>query len=217
MKFRATTIITLIAINTAFAQNNITLTSDSDTAYFYRFKNECVNRFKLGFIEKDTSQYAFRFWSFGLTIKVAHSGGIYSGEIIRFVEKYPSKSRKTYKLHYKLSPEISKTLVQLVDSLQITSLPSDKNIQGWQHGLDGIAYFTEFKNNSQYSFKNYWSPASQDSVSEAIKFQGFVESLNRILELEAHFMKFAEKIPFNAWMYPGSSTAVIRVNSKPGK
>lgn len=69
------------------------------------------------------------------------------------------------------------------------------------------------ENSNKYNLTfSYLSPDFQDTVSEAIKFQGFVLSLNRLLDLDSNYKKFEAKIPFNGWTYPGSASAVIRVN-----
>ena len=201
-----------------FAQKEVKFTKDSDTAFWYRYKNDYAKQFKLGLIEKDTTDNSFRFWSHGLVIKVVSANNQTFGEIIRFVEAYPNdKSKKVFTKRYSISPSHALNLRHLIDSLQIEFLPSDKNIQGWQHGFDGIEYFTEYKKAGQYSFKNYWTPTSQDTLKEAIQFQHFVSGLDRILDLKANSKDFQAAIPFNSWTYPGSATAVLRVKPKPKK
>jgi hypothetical protein len=204
----------LLVTNALFAQTDIRFSNDSDTAFWYRYKNDNIKQFNLGFIENDTNDYSFRFWSIGLGIKVTDK----SGEIIRFVEASPSDKRK--RIFVKRYPISSTNVLQvrrLIDSLQIETLPSDKNIKGWQQGLDGITYFTEYKKGGQYSFKNYWTPTSQDTLIEAIRFQNFVSGLDRILNLRDNSNRFQDDIPFDSWTYPGSATSVLRIKPRPKK
>ena len=198
--------------NPLLAQKDIQFSNDSDTAFWYRYKNGNIKQFNLGFIENDTNDYSFRFWSFGLVIKVTDK----SGEIIRFVEASPNDKRKRiFVKRYPISSTSALQVRHLIDSLQIERLPSDKNIKGWQQGLDGITYFTEYKKGEQYSFKNYWTPTSQDTLNEAIRFQNFVSGLDRILNLRDNSNHFQDDIPFDSWTYPGSATSVLRIKPRP--
>lgn len=208
-------LIILFISETLFGQTSVQFSHDSDTAYWYRFKNDNVKQFKLGLIEYDTTNYTFRFWSFGLVIKVVGTTSQNCGEIIRFVEEYPKKKKKNvYTKNYPITSSQVLQIRHLIDSLQIESLPSDKNIKGWQQGLDGVEYFTEFKKGGQYTFKNYWTPTAQDSLKEAIQLQGLVSGLSSILDLKNNGKAFQDDIPFDGWTYPGSASAVLRVNPK---
>jgi len=205
----------LIGTKALLAQWDIQFSNDSDTAFWYRYKNDYIKKFKLGFIENDTNNYSFRLWSFGLVIKVTDKGG---GEIIRFVEASPSgKHKKIFVKRYPISLTDVFQVRRLIDSLQIEMLPSDKNIKGWQQGFDGITYFTEYKKDRQYSFKNYWTPTSQDTLKEAVRFQNFVTGLDKILGLRANSNKFQDDIPFDSWTYPGSAKSVLRIKPRPKK
>jgi hypothetical protein len=197
------------------AQKEVQFSYDSDTAFWYRYKNDYATQFKLGFIENDTTDYSFRFWSFGLVIKVAGRTNQNFGEIIRFVEAYPNKKKKkVFTKHYPITSLQILQIRHLINSLQIEALPSDKNIKGWQQGFDGVEYFTEFRKNGQYTFKNYWTPTAQDTLKEAIQFQSFVSGLSIILDLKNNGQAFQDDIPFDSWTYPGSASAVLRVKPK---
>lgn len=208
----------LLLTNTVFAQNEYHLSNDSDTAFWYGYKNTYARQFKLGFIENDNTDYSFRFWSFGLVIKVAEKTNKNFGEIIRFVEAYPTKKKKkVFIKHYPITSSQALEIRHLIDSLQIEALPSDKNIKGWQSGFDGIEYFTEFIKNGQYTFKNYWTPSAQDTLKEAVLFQSFISGLSKILDLKNNGKIFQDDIPFDSWIYPGSASAALRVKPKSKK
>ena len=201
-----------------FGQDSIRFSPDSDTAFWYTYKNNYVKDFKLGLIEIDTAKYVFRFWSNGLTIKLTYTNNNYSGEVTRFVEQYPTKSKK--KIFVKKSiilPRVVYKAFKLIDSVKINELPSDKNIKGWQQGFDGRTYFIEYKINNKYSFKNYWTPTSQDSLAEAKLFLYFISSLENLLDFKNSSKIFQNEIPFESWTFPGSSSAVLRIKPKAKK
>ena len=201
-----------------FGQDNIHLLPDSDTAFWYTYKNSYVKDFKLGLIETDTAKYIFRFWSNGLTIKLTKNNSKYLGEVTRFVGQYPTKSKK--KVFVKktiLLPNIVDKAFKLIDSIKINELPSDKNIKGWQQGFDGTTYFIEYKIDNKYSFKNYWTPTSQDSLAEAKLLLYFISSLGNLLDLKNSSKVFQNEIPFDSWTYSGSSTSVLRIKPKTKK
>ena len=215
MKLFLTLMLLYLLSGTVLAQKKFQLTNDSDTVFWYQYKSDYSKKFHLDFIENDTNDHSFRFWSVGLVIKVIDNANKSSGEIVRFVEAYPNDNNKTiFVKRYPISSTNAAQIRHLIDSLQIEGLPSDKNIKGWQQGVDGITYFTEYKKGVQYSFKNYWTPTSQDTLKEAIQFQHFVSTLNKILDLENNTKKFQADIPFDSWSYPGSSSAVLRVKPK---
>ena len=201
-----------------FGQDNIRFSPDSDTAFWYTYKNSYVKDFKLGLIETDTSKYIFRFWSNGLTIKLTKSDNNYSGVVTQFVEQYPTKSKKkVFIKKTNLIPAVVDNAFKLIDSVKINELHSDKNIKGWQQGFDGITYFIEYKIDNNYSFKNYWTPTSQDSLAEAKLLLYFISSLENLIDLKNSLKIFQNEIPFDSWTYPGSSTSVIRIKPKTKK
>jgi hypothetical protein len=200
---------------TVFAQSVIPFSDDSDTSSLYQYKNNWAKRFKLGLIENGTTDYSFRFWSFGLVIRITGNKNKPLGEIIRFVEPYPKdRGNKVFTKRFPISSSKASQIRQLIDSLQIELLPSDKNIKGWKQGVDGIEYITEFKMQGKYSFKRYWTPTAQDSLKEAIQFQSFVIGLDRILDLKVNSQEFQKYIPFDSWTYPGSGSFVRRIKVK---
>ena len=215
MKTLISLLLLFIFTNSTFAQSDFHLSKDSDTTFWYANKNIYARLFKLGFIENDTNAYSFRFWSLGLVIKVVEKTNQNFGEIIRFVEAYPNmKKKKVFTKHYPITASQALQVRHLIDSLEIETLPSDKNIAGWQNGFDGIEYFTEFRKNGEYTFKNYWTPTAQDTLKEAILLQSFVSGLSKILNLKNNGKVFQDDIPFDSWTYPGSASAVLRVKQK---
>ncbi|MBK6825891.1 MAG: hypothetical protein IPG86_02970 [Chitinophagaceae bacterium] len=204
--------------NSILAQQNTQFSNDSDTSFWYEYKNSNVEKYKLGFIESDTADYSFRFWSFGLAIKVEFRRNQYSGKISRYVEaNVTDKKEKTFIKDYPITSNQAFQIKQLIDKMQIEVIPSDKNIQGWRSGFDGIEYFVEYKRNNIYTFKNYWSPTAQDTLKEAAQFKLFVSGLDKILDLKNNSKSFQNSIPFDSWIMPGGGGTVFRIKQKAKK
>ncbi len=133
----------------------------------------------------------------------------YTGSITFFIEEmtFNNDVRKKYKKIFLLDESVVRKLFQLIDSSVINQIPSDKFIQNWNHGFDGITYFFQFKDDSCYSFKNYWTPPAQ-SIPEAAKIQNFINSFYKISGFSEYSKGFRSKIPFRSYSYDGGSTVV---------
>jgi hypothetical protein len=198
--------------------SQLVITPDSDTIFWYRYKNEDAFQFSLGRIEDEISDFSFRFWSYGLLVEVTQNDLSNLGEITHFVEEYTEdEPKRDFKKTYEISSTNAKLLIDLIDSLNIKELPTDKNIIGWNQGLDGIEYFIEYKQGNNYTFKNYWTPTAQDGLKEAKELLNFISLMNRLLDLDNSYKTFESEIPFNGWTYPGSGSAVLKTKQKSTK
>ncbi|HWV74150.1 MAG TPA: hypothetical protein VN040_20670 [Pseudosphingobacterium sp.] len=113
---------------------------------------------------------------------------------------------------FELDPKQVTEIEQLIDSLDILSIPSDRFIKGWSSGFDGITYFIEEKKDHQYSFKTYWTPSAQPDLKEAKTLSDFADKrLDRIIDYEGKRKLFEQEISFYGWTYNGSimTTKVI--------
>jgi hypothetical protein len=199
---------------TVFSQDfnsELKLTNDSDTIYWKKYKNEVIKKYDLGFVENNESKVFFRFWSPGTTIEISKNENELHGNLIYFVKEYAEDSKKIFKKVYPLENKICLTIVKLIDSTKINSIPTDSQIKGWEHGFDGITYFIETKSEKEYSFKSYWTPSSQENIIEATKIKDFVNQLYKICNSEQISKEFRKEIPFISYAYEGSSYAVSRI------
>ena len=73
-------------------------------------------------------------------------------------------SKRQFKKVFNLEIEKAKEIIDLIRARKINEIPSDKFILGWEHGFDGVEYLFEYKTKNEYSFKNYWTPKSQDNL-----------------------------------------------------
>ena len=217
MKKIALKILLLIYTNLLFSQSKSeepNLTKDSDTVYWKKYKNELVQKHNFEDILNKKDELIFKFWSFGTCIEVTKNDNLVNGNITYFVDEVDEFSKKTFEKTFNLKSENSKRIITLIDSCEINKIASDKFIKGWQHGFDGIEYILEYKTKTEYSFKNYWTPNSQDNLEEAKKIQNFVDQLYLICDSENLSKQFAKEIPFRSYSYNGGSAVVSKIMTK---
>lgn len=188
----------------------IPLSKDSDTIYWIGYKNRELKKFDINQI-KDNSGYSFRLSSFGRMIEIKKVNQYYFGTLTYFAKEVDDsrEDERTFKKTYDIKNTVVEKLFHLIDSTQINQIPSDKFIKNWEHGLDGTTYFFETKNDIEYSFKNYWSPKSQN-ISEASKIENFINEFYTIIDFPKYLEFFHKEIPFRGYSYNGGSSVIIK-------
>jgi hypothetical protein len=210
MKGLISTFIFLITINSWSQEiREIPLSKDSDTTYWSGYVNRELKKFDIGPI-KNNSGYTFRLSSYGSIIEIQKVNQSYFGAITYFVNEVDDsrEDERTFKKTYSIKNSEVEKLFSLIDSTQIKQIPSDKFIKNWEHGFDGITYFFESKNDSEYSFKNYWTPTSQN-IAEATKVQNFIDSFYRVININQYSEIFRKEVPFRSYSYNGGSSVII--------
>ncbi len=202
-----------------FAQDpkpSVKFSTDSDTAFWYNLKNSYTKTYELKSVVSDTNQIVFSFWSYGNLIYVSKTNNSLYGEVTKFVKELNDKenSSRTFKKSFLLSNETTDKIFNLLDSSKISAIPSDKFIENWKQGFDGIEYIIEFKSENNYSFKTFWTPRSQENVTEASALIKFIDTLYSLCDMKSLSNAFDEFIPFNSWTYEGSATGVTRITKK---
>jgi hypothetical protein len=213
MKKNTLKILFLIYSNLIFAQTKIedlNLTKDSDTIYWNKYKKGLIKKFNLEDIESKKDEIIFKFWTYGTCIEVTKNDTIINGSLTYFVEEISEFSNNIFKKTFSLKSDVSKNIFTLIKKSEINEIASDKFIEGWQHGFDGIEYLIEYKTKNDYSFKNYWTPNSQFDIEEAKIIQNFVNELYEICDSESLSKEFVKEIPFRSYSYNGGSSVVVR-------
>ncbi|MEH6306200.1 hypothetical protein RYH73_11135 [Olivibacter sp. CPCC 100613] len=106
---------------------------------------------------------------------------------------------------FKLKPNQAAEIGLLIDSLNILPIPSDKFIEDWSQGFDGITYVIEWKKDNQYSFKRYWTPSATINLQEARVLSDFADrQLDNIIDYQVKKKLFEKEIPFYSWRYNGA-------------
>ncbi|MBS5980501.1 MAG: hypothetical protein KIB51_12395, partial [Dysgonomonas mossii] len=84
-------------------------------------------------------------------------------------------------------------IYNIINDSKILELKTDREIEGWEQGYDGITYCIEYTNKDEYHFKKYWTPEANRSLKEAIIVNDFINKISGILELEESKRKFESK------------------------
>jgi hypothetical protein len=210
MKILQTILILTITTLTAIGQER-TLTADSDTVFWFKYYETVRNEIGLELTNKIQTDFYFRFWDGRKVIELRQMNNKLIGTATFLLRQY--KKNKEGRLYFKkstLTDKTTETIFELVTKYKIIDLPTDKQIKGWHGGLDGITYLIEYADKESYSFKNYWTPTYyQDKLTEARQLVDFVDSLNKIDELETLGKKFMERQPFSSWYGSLSGSTIV--------
>lgn len=210
MKGLISTFVFLITVNSWSQEiRDIPLSKDSDTTYWNGYMNRELKKFDISPI-KNNSGYTFRLSSYGSIIEIQKLNQSYFGAITYFVNEVDDsrEDKRTFKKTYTIKNSEVEILFSLMDSTQIKQIPSDKFIKNWEHGFDGITYFFESKNDSEYSFKKYWTPTPQN-IAEATKVQNFIDSFYKVININQYSEIFRKEVPFRKYSYNGGSSVII--------
>ena len=167
MKKNILKILFLIISNFLLSQSTnkkLDFSKDSDTIYWNKYKHGLIIRHQLEDIQNRNDELIFRFWNFGSCIEVTKNGTLYKGNVTYFVDEVDDYSKRQFKKVFNLEIEKAKEIIDLIGARKINETPSDKFILGWEQGFDGVEYLFEYKTKNEYSFKNYWTPKSQDNL-----------------------------------------------------
>ncbi len=180
---------------TMFAQ---TKEIKGDTVYWYKRNIEFQKTLDLKDFEKSQDEFNFRFFNHGQVIEISKDSSEISGSIVNYIyhTKKPNKSqRETLTSKTLLTSQQSKNIYDIIKNSKILELPSDKNIEKWSQGMDGITYIIEHSDKKSYWLKNYWTPTSQDSIPEAIIVLDLVKNLSNTLNLKDDYKSFKKSLP----------------------
>ncbi|WP_313580620.1 hypothetical protein [Chishuiella sp.] len=193
--------------------NNFELTKYSDTANYFEYVKPIIE--KLNLIKPINNKIFFRLSSPKYYLELSKESNkylIYANEIW--------KGEKTGEIFIKqidLSKKQVSEINSLIDSLNINDIPSGNQIKNWTSGFDGITYIFELKNKNKYSFKNYWSPSSQEKFEESNKINFFLQKLDDIINYQKNNEEFEREVPYFNWKRDGTSWNVVKAITKENK
>lgn len=205
-------IASLIMSQLSFGQTfELPLSNDSDTS-FYDFHRDKLRKFEIQSLGDSSDNYIWRLWSPPMLLELEKTSSSASGRILTMlISDDKNTEGEIFKGQSILSQDKSSELLQYLNNTGINELPSDKYIENWRQGLDGITYFIEESDGTNYLFKRFWTPSSQNGIPEAELFISTLDSLfNTISSLE----KSNEEAPFKAYHYFGASYSVVRIQSE---
>mgnify|MGYP003583910258 CR=1 FL=1 len=187
------------------------LTKDSDTLYYFKYEKPIIEKLKL--IKPEENKNFFRFSSDKYYLELSDESNkyiIYADEIWDNI-----KTGETFIKQIDLTKSQINEIKKVIDSLRINEIPTDKQIEKWKFGYDGITYKLEFKNEKVYSYKHYWTPGSQDKFTESDLINFFVTEIDKIIEYQKNREKFVTEVPYFTWTRDGVSwNAVKNLNSE---
>ena len=204
-----------IVANCQTENTDLFLTNDSDTAFWKTNREEDIAIFGLPELNTEID-FVFRRWEPGILLEITKTNDSIRGNVIYFVFEVWENDYEAdvFVKEYPLLSSTSKELYKHISKSEFQKVPSDKFIDGWQSGFDGITHIYELKEGSIYSFKNYWTPKSQNGIAEAEFIIKFNQTIEEIGELEKYRKDFNSKIPFVSYMFPGSASVNIKSITK---
>jgi hypothetical protein len=213
MKIQFAILLVILVVTGTLGQDR-TLSADSDTVFWYKYYAGIKNQIGLEPIDKVQDDFYFRLWTGVNVIELRREEGKVCGDVIFLVQQY--KKNRVGRIYFKKTPlttETSERVYALVNNYKIIELPTDKQINGWEMGLDGITYFIETAEKTNFSCKTYWTPTHyEDKLVEAKRLVDFLDEINRIEELNSIGKRFMERQPFSTWYnFIGSATIVSKI------
>ena len=140
----------LLLVQTIFSQ---TKEIKGDTAYWYKRNIEFRKTLDLKDFENSTNDFNFRFWNHGQVIEISKDSSVINGAIINYIyhtKKANRSQTETFTNKILLTSKQSENVYNIVQGSKILELPSDKNIENWSQGMDGITYIIEHSDKKTY-------------------------------------------------------------------
>jgi hypothetical protein len=195
-------------------QINIPINEKKNTNYWFEWKKELQKKIGLNDITQPPQKAHFRLWTYEQMIEVwQDSTNKLYGKITCWVEEnVPSDEESTnryFTISQYLSAEQSQQMWEWIKASQINTIPSEEFIKDWGGGHDGITYMLENIENEIYTFKSYWTPKAQKSLSEAIIVQNFIDKAFEICKAREHWKFFSIQIPFESYYTNGGGWATV--------
>lgn len=208
-------IATLLLSHSMYCQlcQNLQFKVGSDTTNI-AFKRQTERFYSLKDIECNKNDYSFRLSFYGSVITIYKYNELYFGDIQKYTDEVDCRGEtgKFFKITFSIPSEKVKKTIALIENTSIKTIPSQKYISEWQHGLDGITYLIEEKD-SIYSIKSYWTPLVQ-SAPEAKKIGDFVDELLDILDFPTFDETFYSQVPFASYSLDSVTVSKVMTNKE---
>jgi hypothetical protein len=169
-----------------------------DTAYWYKRDIKIQKTLGLKDFEKSANEFNFRFRNQGQVVEISSDSSKITGSIVSYIYHSKNSNSSNFDTLTKkiiLSPKQAKVVYNIVQTSRILNIPSDREIENWLHGSDGITYIIEHSNKNTFWLKSYWTPSTQNSIPEAKIVLDLVKKLSDTLSLEMSYNAFKNKLP----------------------
>lgn len=184
-----------------------------DTLYYFKNHQKDIVEFQLKDFSKSSDEFNFRFRNFGQYVEITKNGKKYSGVILNYIHHTKRKKSNTITQRIEIDSTQVKDLYNWIKLSEILDIPTDKEIENWEHGVDGITYFIEHTDSTKYYYKNYWTPTSQDSLAEALRVENFVNGMNEKLNLKEVYQNFKKTLPKQGCYSNGSFSSYCMISN----
>lgn len=161
--------------------------AETDTSLYFTSDRAIARKILLPDLQKSTATFRFRLWSGRQALDIwTLDSRRYFGAVTSYAQHYNTKLfqkglRQVDTVIFKrvdLPTVEARRIFQLIDSLAITSIPSDNQIAGWGDGFDGTEYRIETASPDSYAYKTYWTPRIfADTLWEARQIQTLTDKL----------------------------------------
>jgi hypothetical protein len=216
-------IIFLTVCTTSIGQTktfNGVLSSTGDTIFWYKYQLQTLKKLSLAALDTSKDKQHYRVWTNNQVIDLWENDTGISGTLITWTNEYirekESHTNRTFVKIKKLTNDTTELVRQYFLSSGILNLPTQDSIKGWQQGLDGITYLTEFSTPNYYAFKTYWTPKVQ-KLKEAIQVQQFIDNIFLLLNAQEVWKSFAKEIPYECYFNGGPGVACKVLTKKESK
>ena len=181
-----------------------------------RFKDEEeLKHYDLLDFRTSNHEFSFRFWSNYQIIEITKDSSKIEGTLTNFI-KHKKYNFNSYKIIYKKQPLPDSTLKNIIEYIQkenILNIPSYEQIENWLKVSDAIVYNVEYADKSNYWYKRYSSPISQDSVQEAIAINLLIDTLSKTFYLKEAFDAFYKSLPKTGCFYSGGMVSICKITN----
>ena len=186
--------------------------AEGDTSLWYKWRIELCAQIELDSIQNSENNWHFRLWTNRQSIDIwEDANGERFGKLTSWTKEHvPNDEEPINRLFYEnklLDSGKTNRLISLIDSTRIKNIPDEDSIENWGQGFDGITYIIETVNTRDYHFKTYWTPTAQDSLTEAMIVQNFIDRCLTISESQEIWSDFASRIPFECYINGGPMVA----------
>lgn len=167
-------------------------------SYQYVDRNKTLKNVENEDFRSSTRDFNFRFRNYGQAVEIWKDNDSIGGILTNYIFKTKYDKLQDQNIFIKkieLDKELASKTYNLIFNSGILDLDTDRKIDGWEQGMDGITYTIEHANKKEYWYKSYWTPSSRDSLKEALIVINFINKLDDILALEANREKFIKKLP----------------------
>jgi hypothetical protein len=211
--FRQTIILSFFLLSVTFAQGQIK--GDS-----YNTRTGKYQVLPTGDLKTSTNRFALKISFTNYIFEISsNKDNQFAGHLIVFTSSYQEgdyngRFSQNYFTEHTVSSDTARMIYDLFTREGIERIPTDKDIDGWRYGFDGITYTVETTLDGNYSKKTYWTPSAFKEIKEAVVLDHFFSDVKALLQLQVKWDSFSSSLP-RGKAYRYGSMMVVTVADYP--